>query len=91
MTHQLWATLKGFHHKGPSPILVLTVHSSPVPLSPSWDGTPSWPLVVSWEVNPQSAGHHETRGQVPGESVAGDPSTDSKVQFMCSIMFTSIF
>lgn len=56
LTHQLWAALKGFHHKGPGPILVLTVHSSPVPLCLSWDGTPSWPPVVSWELNPQVLG-----------------------------------
>lgn len=56
LTHQLWAALKGFHHKGPSPILVLTVHSSPVPLRLSWDGTPSWPPVVSRELNPQVLG-----------------------------------
>lgn len=52
MAHQRWAALRVFHYQGCGPIFVLTVHSKLLPLSLSWEGTPSWLPVVSQELNP---------------------------------------
>lgn len=60
LTHQLWAALKGFHHKGPSPFFVLTAFQ-PCSIASELGWNPELASCGLSGTQPPSAGHRERR------------------------------